>query len=64
MMETDAWKDLEEYIKEQRESSMKMIDNKSAKDLSLGEVCEERGIRKGLIKILNHAQTRKDGEQI
>lgn len=61
MMQMDAWKDLERYAEDEREMSMKRIDDKSARDLSLGEVCEERGIRKGILKVLQHAELRKEG---
>jgi hypothetical protein len=61
MMQTDAWKDLEKYALNERELSVNKIDAKSAADLSLGEVCEERGIRKGIFKIMQHAAFRKEG---
>ena len=61
MMASDAWLDLERFMIEERTSSMRRIDDKSAASLSLGEVCEERGIRKGIIKILQHAAQRKEG---
>ena len=62
MTDLDAWKDLEAYIKEQRETSIKLLDDRSPKDLTLGEVCEERGIRKGMLKILSHVESMKSGK--
>lgn len=61
MMSSDAWKDLEAYAQSERERSMKHIDSKSASDLTLGEVCEERGFRKGIMKIFNYAHNRRNG---
>lgn len=61
MMNLGAWKDLEKYAEDERFMSMRRIDDKSAANLSLGEVCEERGIRKGIFKILQHAQQRAEG---
>ncbi len=61
MMQSDAWKDLERYADDQRQASMLRTDTKPAAGLSLGEVCEERGIRKGIVKIIQHAQFRQQG---
>jgi hypothetical protein len=56
-----AWMDLERYAKAEKEASMKRMDSKAASDLSLGEVCEERGVRKGIQKILQYAQQKGEG---
>lgn len=61
MMQMPAWADLQSYLLEERESSVKRSDVKSAAELTIGEICEERGIRKGLNKILQHALFRKEG---
>lgn len=61
MMRMPAWKDLENYAENERTSSMKRMDDKSASNLSLGEVCEERGIRKGIFKIMKYAEQRGEG---
>lgn len=61
MMMTSAWKDLERYADGEKESSMKRMDSKSASTLSLGEVCEERGLRKGISKIIDHAKQCREG---
>jgi hypothetical protein len=61
MMQSEAWKDLERYALAEREASMQRIDVKNASDLSLGEVCEERGIRKGIFKLMQHAEFKKQG---
>lgn len=61
MMAMDAWKDLERYADEERDASMRRMDSKAATDLSLGEVCEERGLRKGMHKLILHAEQRKEG---
>ena len=61
MMVTDAWQDLVAYAKSEIESSYKRMDSKSATELRIGDVCEERGIRKGLLKILQHADFKREG---
>jgi hypothetical protein len=61
MMQMPAWKDLEKYASEERISSMKRMDEKPAAILSLGDVCEERGIRKGIFKIIQHAEQCREG---
>ncbi len=61
MMRMPAWEDLERFGNFEREASMQRIDVKPAKDLSLGEVCEERGIRKGIFKIVQRAKQCRDG---
>ncbi len=61
MMQSEAWQDLEKYANEERELSMKRMDAKSASDLSLGEVCEERGIRKGIFRVIQHAEFCREG---
>jgi hypothetical protein len=61
MMQTDGWKHLVDFAEKEREQSMKRMDSKPAADLSLGEVCEERGIRKGIFKIIQHAEFCRDG---
>lgn len=61
MMNTPAWKHLEKYAHDEREMSMKRVDVKAASDLSLGEVCEERGIRKGILKLIQYADQCKEG---
>lgn len=61
LFNSEVWKDLEAFMNQEREASMKRIDSKSAADLTLGEVCEERGIRKGLLKVLMHVNNRKNG---
>ncbi len=61
MMQLPAWKDLEKYCAGERDASMKRMDVKPATDLSLGEVCEERGIRKGIHKVIMHALQRCEG---
>lgn len=61
MMSMEAWKVLEDYSARECESSMQRMDSKSASILSLGEVCEERGFRKGIRKILKYAKDCKEG---
>ncbi len=61
MMASEAWADLVRYADSERELSMKRIDDTSAADLSLGHVCEERGVRKGLMKLIQHAEYCKEG---
>lgn len=61
LMEMAAWRDVVQFIKDEKAQSIKRLDDKSAKDVSLSEYCEERGYRKGLEKILQHAEFRKSG---
>lgn len=61
MMQMDAWKDLERFAILERDASAKRIDDKPASELNLGSVCEERGIRKGLFKIIKHAEQCREG---
>lgn len=61
MMVMEAWQDLIDFIQQERESSFKRTDAKSAAELTIGEICEERGIRKGLLKILQHAEFKREG---
>lgn len=61
MMAMEAWQDLTAYAKQERELSLKRMDSKSAAELTLGEICEECGIRKGLLKILQHAEFKREG---
>lgn len=61
MMYSAAWLDLERYASDERDASIKRVDDKNASDLNLGSVCEERGIRKGIFKIIKYAQQRGEG---
>jgi hypothetical protein len=61
LMQMPGWKDLEKWAENEKFLSMKRMDEKSASSLSLGEVCEERGIRKGIMKILNYAEQCREG---
>jgi hypothetical protein len=61
MMNMDAWKDLEEWASNERDASIKRVDDRAASDLNIGTVCEERGIRKGILKIIQHANQCKEG---
>ena len=61
MMESQAWKKLDAWSKEERESSLKRTDGTSVTDLSLGMVCEERGIRKGILKVIQYAENCRAG---
>lgn len=61
MMQMQAWADLEQYLKDEILLSVNRSDSKSAAEITIGEVCEERGLRKGLNKVLQHALFRKEG---
>jgi hypothetical protein len=61
MMATDGWSDLVSYVNDERELSFKRVDSKPAAELTLSQVCEEAGIRKGMAKILQHAEFKRDG---
>lgn len=61
MVESAAWKDLERWADAERIESMKRVDDKDASALNLGTVCEERGIRKGLLKLIQHAHFCREG---
>lgn len=61
MMNMNAWHDLVAYAEAERDSSIKSIDDKSASDLNINIVCEQRGIRKGIFKVIQHAEQCRDG---
>ena len=61
MLATDAWKALESWVAHECDESMKRHDNKSAADLIINEVCEDRGIRKGMRKVLQQAHFFAEG---
>lgn len=61
MMNMDAWEELVRFANSERDASIKRIDDKNAADLNLGTVCEERGIRKGIFKLIQHAEQCREG---
>lgn len=61
MMQTAAWKDLEKFALDQIQSSMDTEDTKSSSDVTLGFVCEEKGYRKGIKRLIQHAKQRREG---
>jgi hypothetical protein len=61
MMQTPAWKDLEIFANTERDASIRSIDVKNACDLNINTVCEQSGIRKGISRIIQHAQQRSEG---
>lgn len=61
MMNMEAWKDLVRYAESERDVSIKSIDDKNAADLNINIVCEQRGIRKGIFKIIQHAEQCREG---
>lgn len=61
MMNMDAWKDLERYAEAERMKSVERSDMKSAANLTLSEICEERGIRKGMQKLIQYALQKGEG---
>lgn len=56
LAQSDAWKDVEKWAFEQVKASQELQDAKASRELSLNEVCEERGIRKGMLKLIKHVQ--------
>jgi hypothetical protein len=61
LMTMRAWQDLVNYMETERDASMKSIDDKSVGDLNINIVCEQRGIRKGMLKIIQHAEQCAEG---
>lgn len=61
MMAMPAWKDLVGYAEDERVLSIKKVDDRAAADLNLNTVCEERGIRIGMRKLMHHADQRLEG---
>lgn len=55
MMSSEAWKDLEKWAKEESAASHQRMDDTAASELNLAVICEERGLRKGIEKLLKHA---------
>ena len=61
MMDSPAWKDLEKWAMDESDRSMKAQDAKPAVEMIINEVCEERGYRNGLRRLIQHASQRKEG---
>lgn len=61
LMNMDAWKDFEQFANAEVDASRKREDSKHASDLTIGYVCEERGIRKGILKLIQHAEQKREG---
>lgn len=61
MINSEAWKELVRWAEEEKERSMSAIDAIPAKDLSANHVCEERGVRKGIQKLINQAHYCAEG---
>jgi hypothetical protein len=61
LMNMPAWKDIEKWANEEAERSMRMMDAISAKDLSVNHVCEERGLRKGIFKVIRYVKDQAEG---
>lgn len=59
--QSDAWKDLENFLNREREASLQRIERKSAADLTIGEVCQEVGMRKAMLNVLVHISNRLSG---
>ena len=57
----NAWKDLERWVTSEVEKSMRGIDSIAAKDLSVNHVCEERGNRKGIQRVIHYAKGVAEG---
>ena len=61
LVKLDAWRELEKWIDQECQNSMKRMDNIDAQDLKLNQVCEERGYRNGLRKVLREVRQRAEG---
>jgi hypothetical protein len=61
MMQSEAWKDLEAWSKLERAASFQRVDDKPINELIVPFTCEERGIRKGILKVLQHAEQCREG---
>ena len=53
MANSEAFQHLMAWMEEERQNSVKRVDSLPASDLTVGQACEERGIRKGFQKVLN-----------
>lgn len=62
MMESLAWKDFVKYAEGEKTMSVQKVDDKPASELNLGMVCEERGIRKGILRLIQYAERKKAGD--
>ena len=61
MTNTVAWNDLKQWVDKQLLASMDRMDSKSASSLTLIDVGEERGIRKGMLKLIHYAEQKAEG---
>lgn len=61
MIASDAWKALEAWVAHECDESMRRHDSKPANDLKINEYCEDRGIRKGMRKVLQQAHSFSEG---
>ena len=61
MMQSSAWKDLEEYLEGEVMKSLDRSDSKPARELVIGQNCEERGIRKGIETVLKYVEQKIEG---
>jgi cell wall assembly regulator SMI1 len=61
MLASEAWKKLEQWVAEEQERSITIVDAIPAKDISSNHYCEERGLRKGMAKVLQQAHFFAEG---
>lgn len=61
LMASDAFKELEAWANNEVETSMLRMDGTPASELNLGLVCEERGTRKGIKKVIDQIRFYAEG---
>ena len=61
MMQMDAWRDLASFVDLEVSASLHNQDNRPLSELTLIEAAEQRGIRKGMRKVLRQAEFNREG---
>lgn len=61
LVRSNAWQRLEAWVAHEVDSSIRLQDAKPADELNLGTVCEERGIRKGMMRVIQEAKGKAEG---
>lgn len=61
MIASKAWADFEKWANSELARSRDIIDAINAKDLNVNQVCEERGYRNGIRRMIQEARARAEG---
>lgn len=61
LIHTEAWLHMEKWIEEECQRSIDRLDIVDAKDLNINLVCEQRGYRNGLRKVIRELRGLAEG---